>query len=267
MTQQLQVFQNEEFGKVRVLEIDGQPWFVGKDVAEALGYEKPRNALVKHVDEDDALKQGVIDAVGREQQTTVINESGLYSLILSSKLPTAKKFKRWVTSEILPSIRKHGAYLTDETLRQVLRSPEFAVQLFQELQSEKEKTAALEEYLEEAAPKAHYCDTVLTCSNALPVSIIAKDYSMTAIAFNRLLNDLGIQYRLGSTWLLYKEWDGKGYTHSRTYHINDKTAVVHTYWTQKGRMFLYDRLAWFGILPISESAWDDEEFEYEEELV
>ena len=106
----LQVFENSEFGKVRTLEINDKPYFVGKDVAEILGYAKPLNALSTHVDEDDSLKQGIIDSMGRKQETILINESGLYSLILSSKLPNAKKFKRWVTSEVLPAIRKQGSY-------------------------------------------------------------------------------------------------------------------------------------------------------------
>ncbi|MGO5138331.1 BRO family protein [Clostridium butyricum] len=110
MSKEIQIFKNEEFGQVRALEINGEPYFVGKDVAEVLGYVKPQNAIATHVDEDDTLKQGIIDNLGRTQQTTVINESGLYSLILSSKLPQAKKFKRWVTSEVLPQIRKTGSY-------------------------------------------------------------------------------------------------------------------------------------------------------------
>ena len=116
MENKLQVFKNEEFGEIRTLEIDGEPYFVGKDVASVLGYAKPLNAISKHVDEDDSLKRGLIDSLGRTQQTIIINESGLYSLILSSKLPTAKKFKRWVTSEVLPTIRKTGGYVNDEDL-------------------------------------------------------------------------------------------------------------------------------------------------------
>lgn len=111
------VFKNlvhPEFGELRTVEIDGEPWFVGKDVAAALGYTKERNALDKHVDKDDALKRGVTDSMGRTQQMTIINESGLYSLILSSKLPSAKEFKHWVTSEVLPSIRKNGAYIRNQ---------------------------------------------------------------------------------------------------------------------------------------------------------
>lgn len=116
-TPEVKVFKNPvhpEFGNLRTIEIDGEPWFVGKDVAAALGYTKERNALDKHVDKDDALKRGVTDSMGRTQQMTIINESGLYSLILSSKLPSAKEFKHWVTAEVLPSIRKNGAYIRNQ---------------------------------------------------------------------------------------------------------------------------------------------------------
>ena len=111
----MQTFANEEFGAVRSLMIEDMPWFVGRDVATALGYAKPQNAIKSHVDADDALNQGIIDSMGRSQPTMLINESGLYSLILSSKLPAAKRFKRWVTSEVLPSIRRTGGYGTAAT--------------------------------------------------------------------------------------------------------------------------------------------------------
>ena len=118
--QELQIFNSPEFGQIRTIERDGDPWFVGKDVATSLGYAKPLNALATHIDEDDFLKQGLADNIGRMQETIFINESGLYSLVLSSKLPTTKKFKRWITSEVIPSIRKHGAYMTPDKLEEVL---------------------------------------------------------------------------------------------------------------------------------------------------
>ena len=110
---ELKIFKNDDFGKIRATEIDGEPWFVGKDIAEVLGYSNPRKAMGDHVDDED---KGVTkcDTLGGQQNLVIINESGLYSLILGSKLPTAKKFKRWVTSEVLPAIRRHGAYMTDE---------------------------------------------------------------------------------------------------------------------------------------------------------
>lgn len=112
----LAVFSNPDFGEVRTLEINGEPWFVGKDVAQALGYARERDAIATHVDADDAVKYGVTDSLGRAQETTIINESGLYSLIMSSKMEKAKEFKRWVTSEVLPSIRKTGAYSITQTV-------------------------------------------------------------------------------------------------------------------------------------------------------
>ena len=139
----LQVFNHPDFGEVRTVTIDDEPWFVGKDVAQVLGYAKPENALATHVDGDDTLKQGITDSLGRIQNTTLINESGLYSLILSSKLPGAKKFKRWVTSEVLPSIRKHGAYMTPETLQAAILNPDTMIQLCQQLKNEQEKNREL----------------------------------------------------------------------------------------------------------------------------
>lgn len=132
-----------EFGNLRTIEIDGEPWFVGKDVAAALGYTKERNALDKHVDKDDALKRGVTDSMGRTQQMTIINESGLYSLILSSKLPSAKEFKHWVTSEVLPSIRKNGAYIRNQENMTPAEIVAHGLIAAQKIIEEKEKEIAL----------------------------------------------------------------------------------------------------------------------------
>lgn len=140
---ELQIFNHPDFGQVRTVTINDEPWFVGKDVAQVLGYAKPENALATHVDADDSLKQGITDSLGRIQNTTLINESGLYSLILSSKLPGAKEFKRWVTSEVLPSIRKHGAYMTPETLQAAILNPDTMIQLCQQLKSEQDKNREL----------------------------------------------------------------------------------------------------------------------------
>ena len=139
----LQIFNHPDFGEVRTVTINDEPWFVGKDVAQVLGYAKTENALAAHVDGDDTLKQGITDSLGRIQNTTLINESGLYSLVLSSKLPGAKEFKRWVTSEILPSIHKHGAYMTPETLQAAILNPDTMIQLCQQLKNEQEKNREL----------------------------------------------------------------------------------------------------------------------------
>ena len=253
MNDQIQIFENKNFGKVRVIEIDGTPWFIGRDVTSVLGYENGSRDLNRHVDEEDRLiyRNGTLGISNRG--ITVINESGLYSLILSSKLPSAKSFKRWVTSEVLPSIRKHGAYLFDAVLKDALNSQEYAFELIEKLAAEKNKTEALHDKLETFAPKAIYCDIVLQSKNAIPTSLIAKDYGMTVVAFNLLLHDLRIQYKLGGTWLLYKPYANKGYTKTRTYFVNEENAAIHTYWTQKGRFFLYEMLFKEGIIPLVES--------------
>lgn len=141
----LQIFKNEELGEVRVITVEGEPWFVGKDVAELLGYSNPRDAVGKHVDEEDKVDGVAIrDSMGRDQYPVLINESGLYSLVLSSKLPTAKKFKRWITGEVLPSIRKHGAYMTPETLEAAILNPDTMIQLCTALKEEQDKRKVLE---------------------------------------------------------------------------------------------------------------------------
>lgn len=251
MQNQLQVFKNKDFGEVRVMEIDGLTWFVGKDIAEILGYSNISKAITAHVDNEDRTAVMIPTSQNGKlvSRTHIINESGLYSLILSSKLPQAKAFKRWVTTEVLPTIRKHGAYATADTLDEMYRSPKFTEALIRKLADEREKTEVLAERLEVLAPKARYHDLVLQCDTPIPISIIAKDYSMSAVLFNRLLHSLKIQYSVGKTWLLYKEHDNKGYTISKTYYVNSSSAAIHTYWTQKGRKFIYDFLKWHGILP------------------
>lgn len=164
---------NYESSEVRTIEKDGEPWFVGKDVADILGYSNARDALAKRVDAED---KGVAkcDTLGGVQNLTVINESGLYSLILSSKLPDAKKFKRWVTSEVLPSIRKHGAYLTDNALEQALTNPDFLIKLATELKTEKEKRLQLEQQAEENKPKVLFADSVAASKSSILVREFAK---------------------------------------------------------------------------------------------
>lgn len=147
----LQIFNNKEFGEIRVVEINNEPWLVGRDVAEILGYAKPQNAIATHVDEDDTLKQGITDKLGRTQETTVINESGFYSLVLGSKLPNVKKFRRWVTSEVLPTIRKHGAYLTDEKIEEVLMDPDTIIKLATQLKEERTRRIEAERFNKQIA--------------------------------------------------------------------------------------------------------------------
>ncbi|EXG87849.1 prophage antirepressor [Clostridium sp. ASBs410] len=141
---EIMIFENKEFGNVRAVEVDGEPYFIGKDVAEILGYSNPRKAIIDHVDEEDKMDGVTIrDSIGREQKPVCINESGLYGLILSSKMPNAKRFKRWATSEVLPSIRKHGMYATEETIDKILSDPDFGIKLLTQLKEERNKNTLL----------------------------------------------------------------------------------------------------------------------------
>ena len=254
---ELQIFDFEETS-IRIVVIDDEPYFVGKDVAEVLGYRNTSKALKDHVDEEDKLNNESLSSLG-QRGGWLVNESGLYSLILSSKLPSAKRFKRWVTSEVLPVIRKHGAYAVDE----LLDDPDLAIKVFTALKEERAKRKALEtmnavqaQQIEELRPKASYYDVVLNCKDLMSISKIAKDYGWSAMRMNSYLHDKGIQYKQGSIWLLYQKYADKGYTSTKThpYIGNDGEAhtKVHTHWTQKGRLFIYDLLKSEGVLPLME---------------
>lgn len=195
----LKIFKNEEFGLVRTLEISGEPWFVGKDIAVVLGYSNTRDALSKHVDSED---KGVAecDTLGGSQELTVINESGLYSLILSSKLPNAKAFKKWVTSEVLPSIRKHGLYATDE----LLDNPDLIIQMASKLKEEREAREVLEAENDIMKPKALFADAVSASHTSILVGDLAKLLRQNGvdIGANRLfekLREKGFLMKSGSS--------------------------------------------------------------------
>lgn len=170
---ELKIFESPEFGTVRTVTINGEPWLVGKDVAEALGYSNPRKAISDHVDAED---RGVTkcDTLGGPQEMTIINESGLYALVLSSKLPTARRYKHWVTSEVLPSIRKHGLYATAETAERLLSDPDFVIRLFTEIKAEKEMRQKLEAEAAANAPKVLFADSVEASKTSILVFDLAK---------------------------------------------------------------------------------------------
>lgn len=173
MNNEIKVFSNEEFGSIRRVEVNGEFWLVGKDVARILGYTDENKAIAMHVDDEDKLNDKTALSLG-QRGGWLINESGLYSLVLSSKLPSAKKFKRWVTSEVLPSVRKHGAYMTPETLEAAILNPDYLLKVATALKEETDKRKALESKVQADAPKVLFADSVAASSSTVLVGELAK---------------------------------------------------------------------------------------------
>ena len=271
----LQIFSNQEFGDVRSLLINDAPWFVGKDICQIFG-DKNHNRSISRVDDEDKREEEIVDSLGRTQTAIFINESGLYSLLFTmqpqkannggvsdaypievkARIDKLHRFKRWVTSEVLPAIRKHGMYATDD----LIADPDLAIAAFTALKEERERNKALtaavavqQQQIAEMKPKATYYDVVLKCKDAVTISVIAKDYGWSGIRMNEYLHDKGIQFKQGETWLLYQKHADKGYTRTNTHVYEDGNGFehtkVHTKWTQKGRLFIYEQLKADGIYP------------------
>lgn len=229
MEAKVTVFNNEEFGDVRTVVIDGEPWFVGKDVASALGYAKPLNALYTHVEKDDSLKQGITDSLGRNQETILINESGVYSLIFGSKLESAIKFKNWVTKEVLPCIRKNGIYATDNVIDNILNNPDFGIELLTKLKEERaarieaEKTNAI----------------LMHVNKTYTMTEIAKEIGLkSANELNKILAEKKIQYKSNGTWVMYSDYSDLGYESIKQETLDSGRVIYHRRITQLGRKFI-----------------------------
>lgn len=252
---ELMIFNNPEFGEIRTVEVDGEPWLVGKDVARALGYKDATKAARERVDAED---RGVakMDTPSGQQEMTIINESGVYSLVLGSKLPSAKKFKRWVTSEVLPSIRKNGMYLLPKDYPSALRALADSEEQRMALECTNATLAAENErqaqVIAEFEPIRQYVDTILESPDALATSQIAADYGMSAQQLNKILRDEGVQHKVNGQWLLYKKHMNKGYTKSKTFQFTHSDGradtKLHTQWTQKGRLMIHNILEKRGIV-------------------
>lgn len=251
----LEIFKSEEFGEIRSITIKNEPYFVGKDIAEILKYTNPQKALRDHVDAEDKTVNDSFTVNGT--RGILINESGLYSLIMSSKLPIARKFKRWITNEVLPSIRKNGGYIQgqeelsdDELISKALLVANRKIEEKNKILIEKEAE------IKQLKPKAKYCDLILQSPSTITVTSIAKDYGMSGIAFNQLLHELGIQYKQSQQWFLFAKYQNQGYTHGKTtqFYRNNGTVdyKINTEWTQKGRLFLYNKLKENGYIPLIE---------------
>ena len=258
----IQVFENSAFGAVRTYTENDKTYFCGKDVAVALGYKDTVNALKMHCKTEGVVKHHLLTNGGK-QEVKFISEGNLYRLITHSKLPQAEKFESWIFDEVLPAIRKHGAYMTPQTLGEALKNPDTLITILQELKAEQEKSALLEttvqaqsQTIAEMKPKASYYDVVLNCKDLLSVTQIAKDYGKSAVWLNEFLHKKHVQFKQGKCWFLYQRYAEQGYTSTKTQTFNAPDGTVHTkvhmYWTQKGRLFLYDLLKSEGVLPLME---------------
>ena len=270
MNNKIKVFENPEFGSVRTVTINGEPWFVAADVCNALDIGNPSQAISR-LDDDEKVtlttNEGHSGKLGGAQMLNVISEAGLYSLILKSRKPEAKVFKRWITHEVIPDIRQYGMYGTSDFLDKALGNPDNWIRMLTEYSAVKKenetlklKTVEQKEVIESQnnqitlmKPKATYYDLVLQTKNAVNITTIAKDYGLSAVTLNKKLHDYGVQYKQGGTWLLYQQYADMGYTKTKTGVYTNKAgeeyASVHTQWTQKGRMFIYEILKEHGILP------------------
>lgn len=264
-----QVFSHPQFGKINTVETEnGKVLFKATDVAASLGYSQPKVAISK-------LCKGVtvLETPSENQYGTVvlqpvryISEADIYRLVMRSKLPEAERFQDWVCEEVLPSIRKHGGYLTDAALQRVVTEPDFLIGLANAIKEERKNRMAVEakyeeqklligrqqEQIEELGKRTSYVDLVLQCKGLLDITQIAQDYGMSGRKMNAVLHEKGIQYKDNKQWILYAAYKDKGYVHSATLSLENGKSVMRTQWTQKGRMFIYEKLKAEGILPVME---------------
>lgn len=224
----LTVFNNEEFGEIRTVIIDNKPWFVGKDVAVSLGYKDTSDALKKHVADEDKLTRCFADS-GQNRQMYIINESGLYALIFGSKLESAKRFKHWVTSEVLPCIRKNRIYATDNVIDNILNNPDFGIELLTRLKEERS-----------ARVEAERTNSILMHVNkTYTMTEIAKEIGLkSAVELNKILSDKKIQYKVNGTWVMYSDYSNCGYEEIKQDVLDNGRVIYHRRITQLGRKFI-----------------------------
>ncbi len=250
---ELKVFENKDFGSLTTVLIDNKPYFVANEVARALGYKRPADAITSHC--KGSVKYRYLTD-GGVQEVKVIPEGDVWRLIIRSKLPQAEKFERWIFDEVLPSIRQTGTYMTPETIEKVLYNPDMIIGIAQQLKALQLENAQKTQLIGELQPKASYVDRILNNKGLVTITQIAKDYGLSGAKMNQLLNQYNVQYKQSGQWLLYSKYHNLGYTHSKTIEItrSDGTpdVVMETKWTQKGRLFIYNLLKDNGILPLIE---------------
>lgn len=246
----VQIYQNPQFGDIRTSQTENnEPLFCLADVCKAIGIANPRN-VKSRLDEDDVHSVDTIDNLGRTQSVTFITESGLYDVILRSDSVDAKPFRKWVTSEVLPAIRKTGGYMVakqDDTPEEIMaRALMIATETIERSKSRitqlESQTEMQRLQIQESAPKVEYYDNILMSNSTYNINAIAKELGMSAVTLNKELNRRGVQYRQGQQWLLYSKYQDKGYTktHTHSYTRSDGSlgSAMSTVWTEKGREFI-----------------------------
>ncbi|WP_144488954.1 phage antirepressor KilAC domain-containing protein [Bacillus thuringiensis] len=255
----MQIFAHNMFGNLEVFIKDGKEYFPATDVAKVLGYTNPHKAIRDHC-KQEGVNETLVPTNSGKQMKKFINEPNLYRLIAKSKLPQAEQFEKWVFEEVLPSIRKHGAYMTPHTINALLQNPDLLIGLASQLKHEQQarqvaeqKNLMLTQQVAEHASKITYLDQILQSKDTVTVSQIAADYGLSAVRLNKILKDEKIQYKVNNQWLLYAKHQNKGYTKSQTIDVThsdgSKSVKMNTRWTQKGRLFIHDMLTKRGIIP------------------
>ena len=261
---ELQIFNNPEFGSVRTITKDNEPMFCLADVCKALDITNAGN--VKQRLSEKGIHNADTPTKGGMQNMVFINESNLYKVIFQSRKPSAEKFTDWVTDEVIPSIRKNGGYIANQeqmTPEQIVAN---ALIVAQNIISQKDRqieeletsVQQMDSVITEMTPKVDYADRILSSTDCMTVSQIAQDYGMSAKRFNKILHTAGIQRKVGNQWILYAEYQGKGYVRNKTCEYakgnGEMGTKLLTVWTQKGRMLIYEELKRIGVFPQMENA-------------
>lgn len=269
MNHQNQVFNHPQFGEIcTVQQEEGKVLFKANDVARSLGYAEDAKAVRTHCKGVSVLDTPIENQYGTVvmQPTKFISESDVYRLVMRSKLPEAEKFQDWVCEEVLPAIRKDGAYLSEKALQRAVTDPEFFIGLANAIRKEKEQRLEIEsccteqqllidrqkETIEELGKRSAYAETVLQNKDLVDITQIAQDYGLSGRRLNAILHEKRVQYKSGKQWILYAPYKGNGYVGSETSQLENGKTVMRTRWTQKGRLFIHDLLKADGILPVHE---------------
>ena len=258
---EIKSFENKEFGKVRSVVIDGNVYFVASDVAKSLGYSNPRDAILRHC---KGVVKHDIPTNGGKQNVNVIPKGDVVRLVTHSELPWAEKFESWIFDEVIPSVLTNGGYiagqdsLSDDELiaRAVLVAQKKIAEKDKRIAKLEAETLEMSQTIAEMQPKVNYVDVILKSRSTVCTTQIAQDYGMTANKFNKILRDIGIQRKVGKQWILYRQYLDQGYVQSETVDITRSNGlpdtVMHTKWTQKGRLFLHEKLKKSGYIPLIE---------------